>query len=131
MSRYCIDANVIITAWQRSYPISIFPSLWQQLLEYKDDLIILSPIYDEIEPMSPNDKKLGSEEKERKYPIRMWLIKNEFIGVSVDDEINEHSLFLEQSYQIDESSQGVSQNDLTLIAYAKVNRMTVVTLESM
>ena len=49
--KFCLDANVFITAYNgrtTHYPYRVFPSLWQQLVKHKTELILLKGIYDEI-----------------------------------------------------------------------------------
>ncbi len=130
MSRFCLDANIFLTAWEKSgYPINVFPSLWKQLALLKDDIILIKPIFNEIDPISPADKKIDLLKKREKYPLRMWLEDNKFIETPVSGNVESTSLDLEMQYEIQEVSKGAGQNDITLIAYAKMNNKTIVTLE--
>ena len=62
---YCIDANVFITASHRDYPQHIFPKLYRELKsKLSDQIIIIKPIFDEIEPITGGDKKLNLLDKE-------------------------------------------------------------------
>ncbi len=63
IGQYCLDANIFIAAWRKSYPISSFPSLWTQISQHRQAIILIKPIYDEIEPISPSDKNLSSNKK--------------------------------------------------------------------
>lgn len=58
--RYCLDANIFITAWNESYPPSTFPSLWQALSDEKENFILIAPIFEEITPVSNEDKRKES-----------------------------------------------------------------------
>lgn len=58
MSGFCVDANIFITAWHISYPIRIFRSLWPKLAESKGEIVIIKPIFDEIDPISSADNNL-------------------------------------------------------------------------
>ncbi|MBU0699872.1 DUF4411 family protein [bacterium] len=129
MKNYCVDANIFITAWYINYPINIFPSLWEKIANKKDEIILIKPIFDEIEPISSSDHKLEIAEKRTKYPIRMWLIENGFTETSIDDDINKTSLELEKAYEINDISKGADNKDILLISYAKEKNKTVVTLE--
>jgi hypothetical protein len=129
-NKFCVDANIFITAWDSSYPISVFPTLWGQLARFKDNIVIIKPVYDEINPISPADRKLDLSKKREKYPLRMWLEDNQFTETLIDDMVENLSLKLELEYEIDDISKGASQNDITLITYAKINNKTVVTLEA-
>lgn len=128
--QFCIDANLFITAWHVSYPIDIFSSLWEQLPKYREDTIMIKPIFDEIDPIAPHHRKLSLEKKKEKYPLRMWMEENRFEATPITDEINILSLELEREYEISPLSKGAGQKDITLIAYAKMTGNTVVTLES-
>ncbi len=126
-----MDANIFITAWRKGYPIRSFPSLWRQISQHRQDIILIKPIYDEIEPISSSDRDdLSSDEKENKYPLRSWLVRNGFVETPIDNQVRTISLDLEHEYQITDHSKGASQNDITLIAYAKINEKTVATFEA-
>lgn len=129
--QYCVDANIFISTWEKDYPISVFPTLWQELSKHRKDIILIRPIFDEIDPISSSDqKKLSQDQKKEKHPLRMWLIENDFNPTAIDDELEGHSLSLEKKYEISSESKGASQNDIRLVAYAAINKRTVVTLES-
>lgn len=129
MVNYCVDANIFITAWYVNYPIKIFPSLWEEIANKKNEIILIKPIFDEIEPISSSDNKLNIDKKRTKYPVRMWLIENGFTETLMDDEINKTSLKLEKEYEINDFSKGVGSKDILLISYAKEKNKIVVTLE--
>lgn len=113
--RYCLDANVFITCWNETYPINIFPSLWEQIAQHQSDIILIKPIYDQI---------IVKED-----PLTKWLKENRFFSTSIDDETESLSLEWEGKYQIREESKGVDEEDIKLIAYAKRESRIVVTLE--
>lgn len=126
---YCVDANIFLTAWHIAYPVNIFPSLWQQLAEAKEKIIIIKPIYDEIEPIPSSEKKLSVLEKREKFPLRVWLEENQFPEIPINDDVNALSLELEKTYEIHDTSKGAGQVDITLIAFAKIFNKMVITLE--
>lgn len=130
MSHYCLDANIFTTPWGQSHPPSIFPTLWREICKHKDKFIILKNIYDQIDP--PNSKIKELKDRKQKYPLRTWLEENKITPVPVSNEIQKLSLYLEKKYKIRASyiTKGADQNDITLIAYAKKNQKTVVTLEN-
>ena len=129
MGKYCVDANIFIATWHVSYPMNIFPTLWEEIAKKKDEIILIKPIFDEIEPISSIDRKLNIEMKRMKYPVRTWLTENGFTETLIDDDINKASLELERDYEINDISRGVSSKDTLLISYAKKKEKTVVTLE--
>ncbi|MEA3415983.1 MAG: DUF4411 family protein [Thermodesulfobacteriota bacterium] len=57
------------------------------------------------------------------------MIDNHFDAKSITDEINAVSLDLEKEYETNNNPKGANQNDITLIAYAKVKEEIVVTYE--
>ena len=128
-ANYCIDASAIIAAWNEHYPKDVFPSLWSQLAEHQTNIALIKPIYDQVDPISPADNNKTTNEKRIKYPLRTWMINNQFAETPIDESIERKSLELEKEYQIKNKSKGVDENDLKLIAYAKLNDKTVVTEE--
>lgn len=127
--QYCLDANVLITAWYKSYPRHIFPSLWEQIAKCRSDIILIKPIFNEIEPILLTDKNLPTDKKREKYALRVWMEENRFESTDINDEIIVVSLALEKEYEISSESKGAGQNDMMLIAYAKIMRKIVVTFE--
>lgn len=126
---YCIDANIFITAWNVSHPMDVFPGLWRKLAVHRTDMVLIKPIYDQIDPLSPADKNKTAHEKRDKYPLRTWMIDNHFTIAPIDESVERFSLSLERTYEVRDRSGGVDENDIKLIAYAKVNDKIVVTTE--
>ena len=81
--KYCLDANVLITAWHTQYPPDLFPGLWQLLIDndHKRQLTFPETIFNEIEPYSSaSDKNLSEGQRKEKYPLRYWLEKNGWLS---------------------------------------------------
>lgn len=112
---YCSDASAIIAAWETGYPKDVFPSLWPQLAKHRTDIVLIKPIYDQIDPT--------------KSLLRMWMVDNGFESTPIDGGVEELSLRLEKEYQVREKSGGADGKDIKLIAYAKINNKIVVTEE--
>lgn len=129
IGKFCLDANILIASWNQIYPENTFPSLWEELAKCQAEIILIKPIYEQIDPMSQDDRNKSDAEKRKKYPLRMWLIENYFEGVSIDNDVEEISLKMEREYEITDTSKGADHNDIKLIAYAKVKQKTVVTFE--
>ena len=143
---YCIDANVFITAWHRDYPQHIFPKLYRELKsKLSDQIIIIKPIFDEIEPITGGDKKLNlldketlneHEKKEQRallenHPVRIWLKREMKIKETpITEEVEILALGLKRKYEVDEKAKGASPADIKLIAFAALENHTVVTLEA-
>ena len=138
--------QMCFTAWHRDYPINVFPTLYHKLKSnLLSQIIIIKPIFDEIDPISGGDKKLdvldkpepNEDEKKqqsdlsKKYPLRIWLKKEMKIKeTKIDGEAEERALELAREYQTDDQSKGASPQDMKLIAFASLGNHTVVTLES-
>ena len=127
---YCVDANSFITSWNTAYPVKVFPSLWAQIAQHQNDIILIKPVFDEIDPVSSADQKLHRDKKREKYPLHVWMEDNSFTPTAITDDTKIISLKLEQEYEINNNPKGVDQNDIALIAYAKYENKTVVTLEA-
>ena len=126
---YCIDANIFITAWNVSHPTDVFPGLWRKLAHHRTDVVLIKPIFDEIDPISQQDRNKTEREKADKYPLRVWLINNHFTSAPLDESVEKLSLSLEKKYEIRDGPGGVNENDVKLIAYAKVHDKIIVTEE--
>lgn len=148
---YCIDANTLITAWNIHYPENVFSSLWKKLANHQDNIILIKPIFDQIDPILQQDRNKTEKEKADKYSLRMWMINNQFmptpLGESTENrelelfsasqslphisevDIERESFKLEMEYKIANNSKGVDEKDLKLIAYAKLNKKIIVTEE--
>jgi hypothetical protein len=108
----------------------VFSTLWEQLSIRYDQLVLLKPIFDEIDPADAGVHQLSPSEYAIRYPLRYWVERSGLIIETVTDEINIESLKLERKYEISNISKGASQIDITLIAYAKITGLTVTTLEA-
>ncbi len=126
---YCIDANSFITGWQVYYPTSVFPSLWDKIAAQQANLIIIKPIYDEIEFLSSNNMQKPLPELAKIRPIKAWLLQQNFQAVKIENNVDSLSLELERKYEISPNRKGASKNDITLIAHAKTHNIPVVTFE--
>lgn len=126
--KYCVDANIFITAWYESYPPRIFSPIWNQIAQHRDDIVLIKPVFNEIEPIPLSGRDLSIQNKREKYP-RVWLEETRFAVPNISDEVNAVTLDLEREYETDNTSKGAGQIDITLIAYAKLKEKTIVTLE--
>ena len=115
---FCLDTNIFMTPWKDTHPIDIFQPLWREMANMRDRMILLKPIYDEIDPSMKKDG------------LRMWLKANNFIPTEIDNAVLNKSVEWEKKFGVKEKFKGVSVNDLILIAYAKTHGKTVVTLET-
>ena len=143
---YCIDTNVFITAWHRDYPKHIFPKLYRELKnKLLEQIIIIKPIFDEIEPITGGDKKLNlfdkrtpneHEKKEqqallRSHPVRIWLKREMKIKETpITEEVEKLALELKGKYETDEILKGASSVDIKLIAFAALKNHIIVTFET-
>ena len=108
---YCVDTNVFITAWYVTYPPRIFPSLYREMeSKLPNKIILIKPIFDEIEPISGSKK--SAEELRKEHPVRFWL--KEQMGIDetpIDDNVKQKSLKLMSKYKTEESAKGASENE--------------------
>jgi len=125
--RYCVDSGVFITSWNISYPIRMFPEVWSELEAKKDQLLIIKPMFDEIDPPSASD--LTSAELRQKHPLHDW-VKNRFNPLLLNDEVEALAFELRERYNTQKTGKGAGEKDISLIAYAKQHGLPLVTLES-
>ena len=129
---YCVDANVFIASWSKMYPPHVFPSLWEQIARHRKDIVLIEPVYDEIDPISKSDEKRWSSDSglRKQHPLRAWLINNQFSPAPVDDQVERLALDLERKYEIKNESEGVDEVDLKVVAYAKKMDKKIITFEN-
>ena len=113
--KFCLDANIFITNWNDRYPIDRFPSLWKKLADQKNKIVIIQPVFDEIDPVS-NFKKLSTEAR-KKYPLRTWL-EQSFTPSKIDGKDEQKALELRKIYEVNNNSSGLSETDTLLVAYS-------------
>ena len=129
MIKFCLDANILITAWHREYPIDVFPEQWEMLAKNKTRMVIIKDIFDEIEPPSSDEKK-DQELLKKNRPLRYWLENKSFSILSPSDEDKDKCLEFQIKYMTKKTGKGANPNDILLIAYAKKRNHIVATLEA-
>ncbi len=87
-----VTANVFITAWYVSYPPRILSTLLEQSAECRNNIVLIKPVFDEIEPVLSPDRKLSRIKKEVKYPLGMWIEEVDFSIPNMSYEVNHISL---------------------------------------
>src|SRR5574344_845400 len=119
--KFCIDANVLIQAWQKYYSPKISPSYWDMLNELGTNNIIFMPemVYDEI---VRTDDDLSKWLKSSKIPIR-----------KIDEQVTKclkdiYSADPNHKYLVD-NTKARSLADPWVIAHALRENATVVTKE--
>lgn len=119
---YCIDANILIQAWQKYYSPEICPSYWEVLNDLGKKGIIFIPelVYEEIENGEDN--------------LFIWLKNSDIPIKKIDGEVTNH---LKQIYSSNPnhkylvSSNGIhSKADPWVIAHAMKENAIVVTKET-
>ena len=126
---YCIDANVFITVWHKLYPRAVFPTLYEEMeRRLPGNIILIKPIFDEIEPVSGNPSR---EDFRKKYPLRLWM-KNKLNvqETPIHTDIKHKGLELMNRYETDNNSKGAGDTDILLVAFSSLNNHTIVTLEA-
>ena len=119
--KYCLDANVLIQAWQKYYSPKICPSYWDMLNILGANKCILLPemVYDEI---IRTDDDLSKWLKASKIPIR-----------KIDEQVTKclkdiYSADPNHKYLVD-NTKARSLADPWVIAHALRENATVVTKE--
>jgi len=113
------DASSMIYAWD-NYPISHFPSLWEWIGEQVTEGELQMP-------------KVAINEVRQKTPdCSDWLKKNNLQRLDVSDEIVQSALRIKTLLQIqnDEYGKGVGENDIFIIATAKICSAELVSNEA-
>jgi len=127
MSKYLLDSNILITAYRRTYPMDIFPSFWENLLEQFENgnISLIDIVFEEL--------ILGEDS------LRDWLLENESkitIHASDDlDVIEEYSSIIqnvmdEKQYYLAAKEEFADVADSWLIAHAKAKGCIIVTEET-
>ena len=119
--KFCLDANVLIQAWQKYYSPKICPSYWDKLNELGANNIIFMPemVYDAI---VRTDDDLSKWLKSSKIPIR-----------KIDEQVTKclkdiYSADPNHKYLVD-NTKARSLADPWVIAHALRENATVVTKE--
>ncbi len=115
-----LDSSSIIDAWH-NYPKDQFPLLWKWMAEQmgKKELAIPQVVMDEVEKKPPECQE--------------WLKKSNIYVLKVDNEIYVEAGQIKKAAGIDEDSskrKGVSDNDLLIIATAKVYKCALISDEA-
>lgn len=93
--KYCVDANVFIELWHVTYPLDVFPTLWDKIKKARSSIILIKPIYNEIDPSYK--AALSLKEKKKKYPLKTWLEEHRFTPMSLDQKIAAPALLLRKN----------------------------------
>lgn len=120
-SNYCLDANVLIQAWQKYYSPDLCPNYWDNLIQLGKEgrIFIPSMVYDEIVKTEDN---LSGWLKESEIPIRQ-------ITESVTKSLQQiYSSNPVHKFLVD-NTKNRSLADPWLIAHAMNESVTVVTKE--
>ncbi len=119
--KFCLDANVLIQAWQKYYSPKICPGYWDVLNELGANNIIFMPemVYDEI---VRTDDDLSKWLKSSKIPVR-----------KIDEQVTKclkdiYSADPNHKYLVD-NTKARSLADPWVIAHALKEKATVVTKE--
>jgi len=126
MDKFIIDANVLITAHRRSYPMDIVPSFWEKMLvEAKDqNFFLVDEIITEI---------LVGEDQLADW-IRDNISSFTILKSDVEAVINAYRELIQKvmdntKYRYKAKSDFASVADSWLIAHAKANDFVIVTEE--
>lgn len=120
---YCIDANVLIQAWQKYYSPSLCPSYWDELIQLGKEKRIFIPEMVQTEILRTEDD-LADWLKSSAIPIRK-------IGEGTTKKLQEIYAFDPKHKRLVDSIKGRSLADPWVIAHALEENATVVTKEEL
>ena len=119
--KYCLDANVLIQAWQKYYNPLFCPDYWDILIDLgkKERIFISESVYDEI---IRTEDDLTTWLKASKIPIKKMdeSVINCWQQVLANNPIHEHLV---------DNTKGRSLADPWIISHALYENATVVTKE--
>ncbi|GAB4398097.1 MAG: DUF4411 family protein [Anaerolineales bacterium] len=121
---YCLDTNVYIEAYRRYYAFDIAPGFWDGLIRLAEQQVICSPtfVYDEI---SSSKDALAHWAKSNK---EILFVEIDEITQNIYTEIINQVVFLYEPQHVQKFLEGA---DPWVIAYAKSQQLSVVTIESL
>lgn len=120
-SKYCLDANVLIQAWQKYYRPSICPSYWDVLNELgrQEKIFLTELVYEEITRTEDN--------------LAKWLKESDIPVKRITESVTQH---LQKVYannplhkNLVDNTKARSLADPWVIAHALAENATVVTKE--
>ena len=126
MDKFIIDANVLISAYRRNYPMDIIPSFWEKILEQAkiQTFFLIDEVLTEI--------LVGEDE------LSSWILENidSFTILKSDEDIviTEYRTLIQgvmdnPKYRYKAKSDFASVADSWLIAHAKARNLVIVTEE--
>ncbi len=117
-----MDSSALLHAWQEGYPPDVFPALYEKLKGvFPKYALVLKEIFSEIK---------STDESNKFGDLRTWLRKIPLNPVSSDVE-SQKIVDLSKSFKFKENSrEGLSRKDMSLVVYAQKHGFTVVTQES-
>ena len=127
MQRYWLDANVLIEAHRRSYPIGIVVSFWTWLGGQVENSVVVCPrrVYQEL-----------AEQEDHKDELSVWVQnrRNKGLCIMPSKEVTAqvgHILeFVFANYQAPQAYDFSKGGDVWVVAHALDDSGTVVTQES-
>ena len=118
---YCLDANVLIQAWQKYYSPKFFPDYWKLLNHFGsiDKIFISEMVYDEI---------VRTEDD-----LAEWLKKSKIRVVKIDEPVTRclQAIYAKNPLHINlvDNTKARSLADPWVIAHAMNEKATIVTKE--
>ncbi len=112
--KYCFDASSFIHLWNEAYPKGTFPTLYDKLKKHSEKIILIKPIFLEIEKESN---------------LILWLKRISLTPIEIAEKHTVAAFNMSKKYGIDDNTNGANENDVRLIAFAKMENYTLVTEE--
>ena len=116
--RYSVDSSAIIEAWQRVYPMDIFPGFWERMTQAADEgvVVIAEEVYTELQ--RKDDEVLE------------WVSRCPKMVIPIDGDVQEAvKIVLTKHRRLIDNKKNRSAGDPWVIAVAMVHNLTVVTYE--
>ncbi len=115
---YCFDTSVFINAWNRDYPLDVFPTVWDNINGMVADFRIVTPEEVRIELERKDDMVLE------------WANERAHVFVPIDASIQiVVADILRQFPRLIDTRRGRSGADPFVVALAQVRGLSVVTYE--
>ena len=115
---YSLDSSVLITAWRRSYPPDVFPTLWSNLSDLVSDGSIVASV------------EVRKELEQKDDEVVAWAKRHGLTYIELDDETQiGTSEILARFPRLIDTRRNRSGADPFVIALAQAHGLTVVTAE--
>lgn len=116
--KYVLDTSVLIHAWNRAYPLDVFPSFWRHFETHVENGTLISSIEVKIELERKDDELFA------------WIKQWSYMFIEIDNAVQDRVIELMAAYPkfVDERT-NKSEGDPWVCALADTRDLAVVTEE--